>query len=138
MSHDIPPFLQPLRAPNTYESDPMSGSLQELTNGVGTILQTLTDPSPSVSNQSENGSLDHTETPHQPPMNISKPLGFSSFPKELAPTPIAWARAQEGNLVWWSVHEKGGHFAALEQPSLLLDDVEDFVAKVWKKRDCRN
>jgi microsomal epoxide hydrolase len=28
---------------------------------------------------------------------------------------------------------QGGHFAALEQPELLLGDLEDFVRQVWKK-----
>jgi hypothetical protein len=29
---------------------------------------------------------------------------------------------------------QGGYFAALEQPELLLQDVEDFVAQVWEKK----
>ena len=27
--------------------------------------------------------------------------------------------------------EKGGHFAALEQPEVLWQDIEDFVAEFW-------
>ncbi|KAK5172060.1 uncharacterized protein LTR77_003697 [Saxophila tyrrhenica] len=42
-------------------------------------------------------------------------LGFSWFPKEIAPVPRAWA-ATTGDLVFWRQHEKGGHFAALERP----------------------
>lgn len=51
----------------------------------------------------------------------------------MALTPIAWAK-QQGRLVWWKVHERGGHFAALEVPELLWGDVEDFVRKVWGKK----
>lgn len=65
-----------------------------------------------------------------PDLHIKKPLGYSWFPKELAPIPRAWV-ATTGNLVFSRQHEHGGHFAALERPEVLLKDVEDFVAQVW-------
>lgn len=61
-----------------------------------------------------------------------KPLGYSWFPKELAPTPRAWV-ATTGNLVFSRQHRSGGHFAAMERPEVLLQDVEDFVAQVWPR-----
>ena len=36
-----------------------------------------------------------------------------------------------GDLQFFRHHEKGGHFAALEQTDVFLQDVEDFVAQVW-------
>ncbi|XXG96447.1 hypothetical protein Hte_002730 [Hypoxylon texense] len=63
---------------------------------------------------------------------VEKPLGYSWFPKELAPTPRAWV-ATTGNLVFSRQHESGGHFAAMERPEVLLQDVEDFVAQVWPR-----
>ncbi|OJK02015.1 hypothetical protein ASPACDRAFT_1897171 [Aspergillus aculeatus ATCC 16872] len=60
---------------------------------------------------------------------IKKPLGFSYFPKELMPIPRAWIETT-GNLVFWNTHEKGGHFAALERPADLLEDLTAFVEKV--------
>ena len=39
---------------------------------------------------------------------------------------------KECNIVFYNVHDRGGHFAALEQPELLWDDVQAFVEKVWK------
>jgi microsomal epoxide hydrolase len=62
---------------------------------------------------------------------IKKPYGFSWFPKELIPTPKAWAKAG-GNLVWFRRHDKGGHFAALERPEEVATDVEEFLKQVWK------
>lgn len=38
----------------------------------------------------------------------------------------------EAPLVSYAQHDKGGHFAALEQPEQLWGDVEEFVAKVRK------
>jgi microsomal epoxide hydrolase len=45
---------------------------------------------------------------------------------------IKGAVEKKGNLVTYNKHEKGGHFAALEQPEELFADVEEFVKKAWK------
>ncbi|RFU74149.1 epoxide hydrolase [Trichoderma arundinaceum] len=60
--------------------------------------------------------------------HISAPkiFGYSSFPFEIMLSPKDWI-ATSGNLVFFKRHEKGGHFAALEQPAALLGDVEEFV-----------
>ncbi|KAF4887156.1 putative epoxide hydrolase [Colletotrichum fructicola] len=65
-----------------------------------------------------------------PKYYCEKPMGYSWFPYEIVPVPKAWA-ATTGNLVWYRSHEKGGHFAAMEQPEALLDDVEEFLKQVW-------
>ena len=65
-----------------------------------------------------------------PAWHINKPLGFSWFPKEIAPVPRAWT-ATTGDLVFFRQHDSGGHFAALEKPEVLLRDVEDFIKEVW-------
>ena len=70
---------------------------------------------------------------HQDPQYYcEKPMGYSSFPKEIYPSPRAWVETT-GNLVWFKRQEKGGHFAAMECPEELSDAVEDFVRQVWKK-----
>ncbi|KAJ0329699.1 hypothetical protein COL922a_012778 [Colletotrichum nupharicola] len=65
-----------------------------------------------------------------PEYYCEKPMGYSWFPYEIVPVPKAWA-ATTGNLIWYRPHEKGGHFAAYEQPEALLGDVEDFLKQVW-------
>lgn len=70
---------------------------------------------------------------HAEPENyVSKFFGFSWFLRELAPVLKAWVAAT-GDLVWYRQHSSGGHFAAMERPDALLEDVEDSVGKVWKK-----
>ncbi|KAF9877098.1 epoxide hydrolase [Colletotrichum karsti] len=66
------------------------------------------------------------------PIPTSKeiPLGYSFFPSEVSFMPKAWAEKTYPNLKFYRTHEKGGHFAALEQPELLLQDVEDFLKSV--------
>ena len=70
---------------------------------------------------------------HENPVwHLRKPLGFSWFPKELAPIPKSWL-ATTGDLVFYREHHEGGHFAAMEKPEVLLKDIEEFVAQVWEK-----
>ncbi|PTB68977.1 alpha/beta-hydrolase [Trichoderma citrinoviride] len=61
-----------------------------------------------------------------------KILGYSWFRHELVMAPKAWL-AKIGNLVFFKRHDKGGHFAALEQPAALLEDVEEFASKLVLK-----
>ncbi|KAF2025722.1 alpha/beta-hydrolase [Setomelanomma holmii] len=62
---------------------------------------------------------------------VDKPVGYSYFPFELAPVPVAWAE-KTGRIVFKKEHEEGGHFAALERPEALWEDVEAFVKVAWK------
>jgi microsomal epoxide hydrolase len=71
------------------------------------------------------------ERPNIENMNTDKPLGFSFFPYELIPG-IKSIMEKHSNLVFYNRHEHGGHFAALEQPKVLWEDVEEFVNKAWK------
>lgn len=62
---------------------------------------------------------------------IKKPTGVSFFPLELFPI---FKPMLENNcdLVMYKEHKSGGHFAALEQPKELWQDVEEFVGLAWK------
>ncbi|KAJ3516693.1 hypothetical protein NLJ89_g961 [Agrocybe chaxingu] len=55
------------------------------------------------------------------------PMGYSYFPKELFVLPRRWLKAP--NLVFESEHERGGHFAAHEQPKELVDDLRKMFGK---------
>jgi len=67
----------------------------------------------------------------EPTEENKKPMGYSWFPKDLTPVPISWV-ATSGNMVWFKRHEQGGHFAAMERPEELFEDVEEFVKVVFK------
>ena len=54
---------------------------------------------------------------------VSIPVAVSSFPDELYPTPRSWAERAYPKLIYYSKHDRGGHFAAWEQPQLLTEDV---------------
>ena len=59
------------------------------------------------------------------PGPLKTPAGFSIFPKEIFNPPRNWVEA-EYNVTQWSVHDRGGHFAAMEEPDLLVGDIRDF------------
>lgn len=54
---------------------------------------------------------------------VSIPVAVSAFPDELFQTPRTWAERAYPRLVYYKKHDKGGHFAAWEQPALLSEDV---------------
>src|SRR5262245_45912649 len=53
------------------------------------------------------------------------PVGCALFPKEINVPPRKWVEDQL-NVVHWAEMPRGGHFAALEQPDLLVGDVRLF------------
>ncbi len=60
---------------------------------------------------------------------VKIPLGFAKFPKEI-PTPPRKYIAKGFKLIQYSILPKGGHFAALEQPELLAEDIISFFTKI--------
>jgi pimeloyl-ACP methyl ester carboxylesterase len=54
---------------------------------------------------------------------VSIPAGCSMFPKEIFRVSRRWAESVFPQLVYYNVLDKGGHFAALEQPPLFVSEV---------------
>ena len=54
---------------------------------------------------------------------VTIPAGASAFPKEILPAPREWVERTLTNLVYWNEVEKGGHFAAWEQPELFAREL---------------
>ena len=54
---------------------------------------------------------------------ISLPVAISVFPDEVYRAPETWARRAYRNLVYFNELDKGGHFAAWEQPDLLAAEL---------------
>ena len=59
------------------------------------------------------------------PKNISIPVAVSVFPDEVYHTPRTWAERSYSRLVHYKQLDKGGHFAAWEQPKLLVEEMRD-------------
>jgi pimeloyl-ACP methyl ester carboxylesterase len=65
----------------------------------------------------------------QPLPFIEVPTGVARFPKEILRWPRSWVEHQY-NLTHWTPMPRGGHFAAMEQPELFVDDVRRFFGTV--------
>jgi pimeloyl-ACP methyl ester carboxylesterase len=69
-----------------------------------------------------------------PGTRVRAPTGVAAFPDPVfLPTPRSLVE-KTYNVVHWSDMAKGGHFAALEQPELMLADLRAFVATVSRGR----
>ncbi|BFZ54935.1 hypothetical protein PYCC9005_001972 [Savitreella phatthalungensis] len=71
--------------------------------------------------------------------HIPVPVAVSNFPKEIYRMPQSWIRKVAQQLLGWYQHDKGGHFAATEQPEALAADLQKFVKvlrgnKAWVER----
>lgn len=58
--------------------------------------------------------------------NVAVPTGCSIFPKELQRPSRRWAERRFTDIRYWNEPERGGHFAAFEQPRLFVKDVRSF------------
>jgi pimeloyl-ACP methyl ester carboxylesterase len=59
----------------------------------------------------------------EPPPPVNVPVGFTTFPDEIWASPRSWAEAVYPGISYFNEAEKGGHFAAWEQPALFTDEV---------------
>lgn len=65
------------------------------------------------------------------------PLGYASFPNEISGTPEHWLKYKYTNVVSYTAMPAGGHFAAVEQPRLLAEDIRKFsraAEDFWRKQ----
>jgi pimeloyl-ACP methyl ester carboxylesterase len=59
----------------------------------------------------------------QAPPEVSLPVGFTTFPGEIWRSPRSWVERAYPNLTYFNEVDKGGHFAAWEEPELFSDEV---------------
>jgi pimeloyl-ACP methyl ester carboxylesterase len=59
----------------------------------------------------------------QAPPPVSIPVGFTTFPGEIWRTPRSWVEKAYPNVIYFNEVDKGGHFAAWEEPDLFTTEV---------------
>ena len=59
----------------------------------------------------------------QPPPAVSLPVGFTTFPDEIFRAPRSWVELGYPTLTYFNEADKGGHFAAWEEPQLFTEEV---------------
>jgi pimeloyl-ACP methyl ester carboxylesterase len=56
---------------------------------------------------------------------VKVPVVVSIFPEEFYQLPKSWAEKTYPNMIYYKQHNKGGHFAAWEQPELVVGDIRE-------------
>ncbi len=64
------------------------------------------------------------------PDPVSVPVGYSRFPKELILPERRWVEAIYPTLQYWNELDRGGHFAAMEQPDLFVRELRAFFGQI--------
>jgi pimeloyl-ACP methyl ester carboxylesterase len=64
----------------------------------------------------------------QPPPPVSVPVGFTTFPGEIWAAPRSWVEAVYPDLAYFNEVDKGGHFAAWEEPQLFSEELRNTFA----------
>jgi pimeloyl-ACP methyl ester carboxylesterase len=64
-----------------------------------------------------------SKLPFFAPKNVPIPAAVSAFPEELYQAPRSWTEKAYPKLVYYNRLDKGGHFAAWEQPALLVSEL---------------
>ena len=57
------------------------------------------------------------------PKRVTIPVAFSAFPDEVVQSPRSWTERAYPRLIYYNKLDKGGHFAAWEQPQLFSEEV---------------
>jgi pimeloyl-ACP methyl ester carboxylesterase len=62
-------------------------------------------------------------TSGEKPPKLSLPVAFTVFPGEIFQAPRSWAEDVYPNLIYFHEAERGGHFAAWEEPAVFTDEI---------------
>lgn len=76
---------------------------------------------------------DSQPSPSPPRIPVYVPTGFACFPNELMHTPKLWVKQKYRKLVTFTPMDRGGHFAAMEEPQLMAEDIQKFTKIVEGK-----
>jgi microsomal epoxide hydrolase len=68
----------------------------------------------------------HAGLPISPDHPVTVPTGYAAFPKEIIVPPRSIADKTYTNIQRWTEMDRGGHFAAMEQPAALAADIQAF------------
>jgi pimeloyl-ACP methyl ester carboxylesterase len=66
---------------------------------------------------------------------IHMPVGASIFPKEIFRASQRWAEKRFSNIIYWNTLDKGGHFAAIEQPETFVGELRACFGALRKLSD---
>jgi microsomal epoxide hydrolase len=75
---------------------------------------------------------DFSGAPVPPKSRVEKPVAVAKFPVDLIPFPPRSQVEKSLNVVRWTDFKEGGHFAALERPNDLVEDIRAYARELSK------
>jgi pimeloyl-ACP methyl ester carboxylesterase len=66
----------------------------------------------------------------QAPPPVTIPVAYTTFPGEIVPAPRSWVEKSYSTLVYFNKVDKGGHFAAWEEPELFSSELREAFRSV--------
>jgi pimeloyl-ACP methyl ester carboxylesterase len=63
-------------------------------------------------------------------VKLELPVGVSIYPKEIFRASRRWAEKHMANIIHWNELDRGGHFAAWEQPELYVSEIRACFRKL--------
>jgi pimeloyl-ACP methyl ester carboxylesterase len=86
-------------------------------------LYWLTNTAASAARLYWEGGRSATAAFKEPPPHVSLPVAFTVFPGEIFQAPRHWVKKAYHNLIYFNEAERGGHFAAWEEPELFAGEL---------------
>jgi microsomal epoxide hydrolase len=68
-----------------------------------------------------------------PERGVTVPMGYAQFPTEILRPPRSVAERMYTDIRRWTVMDKGGHFAAMEQPAALAHEIREFFRPLRRR-----
>jgi pimeloyl-ACP methyl ester carboxylesterase len=122
LDHDTDSYYKISRA--FVDGEP-AGSLTRdtIVDNITLYWLTGTGPSAARSYWEDGKALAQALASGQAPPEVLLPVGFTSFPGEIWRTPRSWVENSYPNVTYFNEVDKGGHFAAWEEPELFSTEV---------------
>src|SRR5262249_27763211 len=107
-----------------FTEDKPSGNLTRDHSLANITLYWLTGPGASAARSYwEAYGADAPGAGQAPPPDVRIPVAFTTFPGEIWRTPRSWVEKSYSNVVYFNEVDKGGHFAAWEEPEIFTNEL---------------
>jgi pimeloyl-ACP methyl ester carboxylesterase len=122
LDHDTDSYYKISRA--FVDGEPVGNLTREtIVDNITLYWLTGTGPSAARSYWEDGQALAQARASGQPPPEVSLPVGFTTFPGEIWRTPRSWVENSYPNVAYFNEVDKGGHFAAWEEPQLFSEEL---------------
>jgi pimeloyl-ACP methyl ester carboxylesterase len=122
LDHDTDSYYKIARA--FVDNEPVGGLTREtIVDNITLYWLTGTAASAARSYWEDARALAAALASGQPPPEVTVPVGFTTFPGEIWASPRSWVEAVYPELAYFNEADRGGHFAAWEEPELFSEEM---------------